>query len=156
MNDSVQALSIEIIERFPLTLLVSTALVLIGVVARALRRWKPSKDGWSVLAVSVFWTWPICLWCLESLRVMHWLVLTSHSCGFFAFSNYLPEWQTALFCSLYGLVIAISGTAVSLRSALDASLRDYMNGPLGWSLRFGVFSVLLLTCGFFASWLRVP
>jgi hypothetical protein len=135
---------------------VSIGLAVIGVVARALRRRDLSKEGWPSLVVTVFWTWPICLWCLESLRLMHWLFLTSHSCGFFAYSNYLPKWQTALFCSFYVLFLATSATAVSLRTALDRSLRDDANGPLGWSLRFGVFSVLLLTCGFFVTWVVVP
>jgi len=107
------------------------------------------------MIVSVFWTWPICLWRLESIRLLHWLMFGGHSCGFYAFSNYLPRWQSAMFCSLYCLPFALSTVWVVLRVGLDAPPRHYLNGPLESSLRFGVFSILIFMCGHFAFWFRV-
>jgi len=155
MYETVRTLSIAIVEQFPLSLLASAALLSFALVTLGLRRFSQSGMLWPSAPVSLFWTWPICLWGLESIRMLHWLMFSGQTCGFYVFANYLPRWQSVVFCSVYCLVLVFSAVWVSLRVALNVSPRSYFNGPLGWSLRFGVFSVLIIMCGLFCNFFRI-
>lgn len=139
MADSAQKLLLAIWDYFPLALSSVGLLVVLSLVARALRMSRKSPEELTLEKVPMlFWLSPVYVWGIETIYGLLMVLDAPHGV------HPLRPYQQLLFTNLYCLLLVLCGVFISLVLLHGKAAAGHFRGPLSRSLYMSVAGVLVL------------